>query len=43
VRWFIFEQEVELSRDQLRSYAALFKVTSRMIQPTHGRKIEASE
>jgi len=43
VRWFIFEQEVELSRSQLRSYAALFKVTSRMIQPTHGRKIEASE
>jgi carbonic anhydrase len=43
VQWFIFEQEVELSRSQLRTYAALFKVTSRMIQPTRGRKIEASE
>ena len=43
VRWFIFEQEVELSRDQLRSYGALFKVTSRMLQPAHGRRIEASE
>jgi carbonic anhydrase len=43
VRWFIFEQEVELSRDQLRQYAALFKVTSRLLQAPHGRKIEASE
>jgi carbonic anhydrase len=43
VRWFVLEQEVELSRSQLRSYAALFKLTSRMTQPTRGRKIEANE
>jgi carbonic anhydrase len=43
VRWFVFEQEAELSRDQLRSFAALYKVNSRMLQSTHGRKIEASE
>ena len=43
VKWFVFEQEVEISRDQLRSFAALYKVNSRLMQPTHGRKIEASE
>jgi carbonic anhydrase len=43
VRWFVFEQQVEVSRDQLRSFAALYKVDSRMVQPTHGRKVEASE
>jgi carbonic anhydrase len=43
VRWFIFEQEVEVSRDQLRSFAALYKVNSRLLQAPHGRKIEASE
>jgi len=43
VRWFIFRQEVELSRDQLRAFGALYKVNSRLLQSTHGRKIEASE
>jgi carbonic anhydrase len=43
VRWFVFEQQVELSRDQLRAFAALYKVNSRMLQSTRGRKIEASE
>ncbi len=43
VRWFVFEQPAELSRDQLKTFAYLYKVNSRLIQPTHGRKIEASE
>jgi carbonic anhydrase len=43
VRWFVFEQEVDISRAQLRAFAALYKVNSRLIQDTHGRKIEASE
>jgi len=43
VRWFVMEQAVGLSRDQLRAFGALYKVNSRMIQPTRGRKIEASE
>ena len=43
VRWFVFEQQVELSRDQLRSFGNLYKVNSRMVQPAHGRKIEADE
>jgi len=43
VRWFVFEQEVELSRDQLRTFGAMYKVNSRMLQATRGRKIEASE
>jgi carbonic anhydrase len=43
VRWFIFEQEVEISRDQLRSFGSLYKVNSRLLQAPHGRKIEANE
>jgi carbonic anhydrase len=43
VRWFIYEQEVALSRDQLRAFAALFKINSRPLQDLHGRRIEASE
>jgi len=43
VRWIILEQEVEISRDQLRSFGYLYKVNSRMLQAPHGRKIEASE
>jgi carbonic anhydrase len=43
VRWFVFEQQVELSRDQLRTFGALYKLNSRMTQALHGRKIEASQ
>jgi carbonic anhydrase len=42
VKWIVFQEQVEISRDQLRSFAALYKVNSRMEQATHGRKIEAS-
>jgi carbonic anhydrase len=43
VRWFVLEQEVTLSRDQLQAFAALFKVNSRPLQDPHGRRIEANE
>ena len=43
VRWFVFEQEMSVSRDQLRTLAALFKVNSRPLQNAHGRRIEANE
>jgi len=43
VRWFVFEQELGFSRDQLRAFAVLFKINSRPLQDTHGRRIEASE
>jgi len=43
VRWFVFEQEMTLSRDQLRAFAALFKINSRPLQDLHGRRIEADE
>jgi carbonic anhydrase len=43
VRWFVFEQEMSLSRDQLRAFGALFKVNTRAVQDTHGRRIEANE
>jgi carbonic anhydrase len=43
VRWFIYEQTVSLSREQLRAFAVLFKVNSRPLQDLHGRRIEANE
>jgi carbonic anhydrase len=43
VRWFVFEQELSLSRDQLRRFAAMYKVNSRPLQDLHGRRIEANE
>ena len=43
VQWFVMQQEVGISRTQLRTFAALYKVNSRLEQPAHGRKIEASE
>jgi carbonic anhydrase len=43
VRWFVFEEELSLSRDQLRTFGALYKMNARPIQETHGRRIEANE
>lgn len=43
VRWFVFEEQVELSRDQLQAFGRLYKVNSRGGQSKNGRKIEASE
>jgi carbonic anhydrase len=43
VKWFIFQQEMPLSREQLRAFAALFPVNSRPLQDLRGRKVEASE
>jgi carbonic anhydrase len=43
VRWFVLEHEMTLSRDQLRTFAAIYKVNTREVQDPHGRKIEATE
>ena len=43
VRWFVLEQEITLSRDQLRAYTNLFKMNTRPMQDPHGRHIEANE
>jgi carbonic anhydrase len=43
VRWFVFEEELSLSRDQLRAFAALYKMNTRAPQDAHGRRIEANE
>jgi carbonic anhydrase len=43
VRWFVFEQELTVSREQLRAITAIFPMNSRPLQDTHGRRIEASE
>jgi carbonic anhydrase len=43
VRWFVFEQELSLSRDQLRAFTGLFRMNTRAVQETHGRRVEANE
>lgn len=43
VHWFVFEQELTVSRDQLRAYTPIFRMNSRPLQDTHGRRIEANE
>jgi carbonic anhydrase len=43
VRWFVFEQELSLSRDQLRAFTALFHMNTRALQDPHGRRIQANE
>jgi carbonic anhydrase len=43
VRWFVFEEELSLSRDQLRTFGALYKMNARPLQELHGRRIEANE
>jgi carbonic anhydrase len=43
VQWFVLEQELSLSRDQLRAFAAIFRMNTRGLQEAHGRRIEANE
>lgn len=43
VRWFVFEQPLSVSRSQVQDFARLYKLDSRPLQDTHGRRIEASE
>jgi len=43
VRWFVFEQDLSLSREQMRAFTNLFKLNTRPIQDLHGRKVEANE
>jgi carbonic anhydrase len=43
VRWFLFEQELTMSRAQMQAFAKAFKLNSRPLQDLHGRRIEASE
>ncbi len=43
VRWFVYEEQISLSLDQLRTFTMLFRVNSRPLQETHGRRIEANE
>jgi carbonic anhydrase len=43
VRWFVFEEELSISRDQLRTFSNLFRMNTRPLQEMHGRRIEANE
>ncbi len=43
VRWFVLQQDVAVSRDQVRALHRLFRIASRPLQDAHGRRIEANE
>jgi carbonic anhydrase len=43
VRWYVFEEDLTMSRSQMRTFANLFKMNTRPVQDPHGRKIEANE
>jgi carbonic anhydrase len=43
VRWFVFEEDLSISRGQMRTFAGLFKMNTRPLQDAHGRKIQANE
>jgi carbonic anhydrase len=43
VHWFVFENSLSISREQLRLFASLFRMNTRPVQDAHGRKIEANE
>jgi len=43
VHWFVFEQEVSISRDQLNRFVALYKMNTRPTQDLHDRKISANQ
>jgi len=43
VRWFVFEQDLSMSRAQLRTFVSLFKMNTRPVQDAHGRRVEANE
>ena len=43
VQWFVYEQEMPISRNQFRAFSKLYKRNSRPLQELHGRRIEANE
>lgn len=43
VRWFVFEEDLSMSRGQLDTFARMFRMNTRPVQDPHGRKIEADE
>ncbi len=43
VQWFVFEQALSISRDQLRVFSDLYRMNTRPFQDLHGRRIEANE
>jgi carbonic anhydrase len=43
VRWYIYQDVLGMSNSQLQAFTSLFRVNSRPLQDTHGRKIEANE
>jgi carbonic anhydrase len=43
VLWFVFENDISVSREQLRRFTELFRMNTRPLQDLHGRRVEADE
>lgn len=42
-RWFVFENEVSISRTQLNTFISFYRVNTRPVQDLHDRKITANQ
>lgn len=43
VRWFVMEQPITISSEQLTQFTRLYRMNSRPLQDAHGRRIEANQ
>lgn len=43
VRWQVLQQPVEVSKQQIAAFRALYKMNARPVQPLNGRVVQASE
>lgn len=43
VTWFVLQDAISVSQQQLRDFTSLFHINSRPVQEGHGRRVEANE
>ncbi len=43
VQWYVYQSPVSISRSQLNTFISLFRMNTRPLQDTHGRRIQANE
>jgi len=43
VQWYVFENDLSMSRTQLNEFTNLYRMNTRPLQDPHGRKIQANE
>ncbi len=41
--WFVLQEDLSISRSQYRAFTDLYKINTRPVQDTHGRRIESND